>query len=153
MHSNELHTSTSAMSVAFPPPNLPFSGMTLVDHMCWLPSQVAKVKGTSKPVIVTSGPPKVVTEQEVQATLAKAAPVPETVAAAAGAAGSAASSAAAAAASQSAANTTSSERAPGSNAGGAGRTLPSTASTLPLLALIGLTALALALALSIRRLV
>lgn len=103
--------------------------------------------------IVTSGPPKVVTEQEVQATLAKAAPVPETVAAAAGAAGSAASSAAAAAASQSAANTTSSERAPGSNAGSAGRTLPRTASTLPLLALIGLTALALALALSIRRLV
>jgi hypothetical protein len=103
--------------------------------------------------IVTSGPPKVVTEQEVQATLAKAAPVPETVAAAAGAAGSAASSAAAAAASQSAANTTSSERAPGSNAGGAGRTLPRTASTLPLLALIGLTALALALALSLRRLV
>jgi hypothetical protein len=89
--------------------------------------------------IVTSGPPRVVTEQEVQATLAKAAPVSETVAASPGAA---------AAVSQSAANT-----APGGNAGGAGRTLPRTASTLPLLALIGLTALALAVALSIRRLV
>jgi hypothetical protein len=89
--------------------------------------------------IVTSGPPRVVTEQEVQATLAKAAPVSETVAAPSPKP-----------VSQSAANTASSERAPG---GGAERTLPRTASTLPLLALIGLTALALAVALSIRRLV
>jgi membrane anchored protein len=51
------------------------------------------------------------------------------------------------------ADTTSSERAPGGGAGRAERTLPRTASTLPLLALIGLTALALAVALSIRRLV
>jgi LPXTG-motif cell wall-anchored protein len=89
--------------------------------------------------IVTSGPPRVVTEQEVQATLAKAAPP----AARAAAPSPAPAPARAPAAPQSAANTAAPPP--------AGRTLPRTASEVPLFAVIGIMTLALAVALSIRR--
>jgi LPXTG-motif cell wall-anchored protein len=102
--------------------------------------------------IVTSAPPKVVTEQEVQATLARTAP-PATRAAATPPAASAAPAATpppapAATAGQSGAGAPPPEPAP-SSAGA--RTLPRTASHLPSVGLIGFTALGIAAILSVRR--
>jgi LPXTG-motif cell wall-anchored protein len=85
--------------------------------------------------IVTTMPPKVLTEKEVQATLAKAAPAPAARPAAAAAAPASAPASASA-------STGSSSPAP---------TLPKTASPVPLLGLAGLVSLASGIALTVRR--
>jgi LPXTG-motif cell wall-anchored protein len=94
--------------------------------------------------IVTAKPPRVMTDKEVQATLAKsgggAAGAP-----AAGAAPAPAPAAGAAPAPAGAAPTS------GAAAGGAPRTLPKTASPLPVLALTGFASLLAALGLAVRR--
>ena len=96
-------------------------------------------------VIVTSGPPRVVTEQQVQATLARqtpgsttaaAAPAPRTAAPAPASAAPAASAAAA------------SRPQPTSTVA---RALPHTASATPLIGLVGVLSLSLAAMLSLRR--
>jgi hypothetical protein len=102
--------------------------------------------------IITTKPPHVMTEKEVQATLAKSGAAASTPAAAASPAPSTAPTAAAAAPSSSAAPTTAA--APSSSAapsGAAPRKLPKTASPLPFLALTGFTSLLVALALTLRR--
>jgi hypothetical protein len=96
--------------------------------------------------IITQQPPHVLTQQEVQATLATAAAAPAAGAAPAGArasstaGGSGSSSTAAAPAGQSA-----------SAGGGGARTLPKTASSWPLLGLASMLFLAVGLALNVRR--
>ena len=100
--------------------------------------------------IVTSKPPRVMTEKEVQATLAKSggagAGTAATGAGAAGAAAAAPSGAAGAGAPASGAATSGAAA-----AGGAPRTLPKTASPLPVLGLAGLASLVAGLGLTIRR--
>jgi hypothetical protein len=93
--------------------------------------------------IVTSMPPRVVTEQEVQATLAKASPA-GTAAKPAGSGTASASAAGSGSASASASGT-----APA--AGGTARTLPKTASSWPLLGVSSALSLAIGFALTIRR--
>ena len=102
--------------------------------------------------IVTSKPPRVMTDREVQATLAKSggasgAGTPAAAAASPSGAGAASSSGAAkpGAASSGAAT---SGAAP---SGGAARTLPKTASPLPLVGLAGLASLIAGLGLTVRR--
>jgi hypothetical protein len=91
--------------------------------------------------IVTTKPPRVMTEREVNAALAKSGGGAGTPAAAASPAPSTAPTAAAAAPSSSAAATSGAEP----------RKLPKTASPLPLLALTGFASLLAALALTVRR--
>ena len=88
--------------------------------------------------IITSMPPRVVTEQEVQATLS-----------AAGGAGSAGAARPASAAGSASAGGASS--ASGSASGGGTRTLPKTASQWPLLGLASALSLAMGLAMTLRR--
>jgi LPXTG-motif cell wall-anchored protein len=101
-------------------------------------------------VIITSKPPRVMTEKEVAATLAKAAP-------AAGAAGAGAGAGAPAAATKPAPAPAASMSgaAPPSAAAGTSsapaRKLPKTASNLPLLGLAGLASLVAGLGLTVRR--
>jgi hypothetical protein len=85
--------------------------------------------------IITTKPPRVMTEREVQATLARNESTPATAAPAA------ASTPSAAAPSQPVATTSSA----------APRTLPKTASALPIVRLAGLVSLGAALALTLRR--
>jgi len=100
--------------------------------------------------IITSMPPKVMTQKEVNATLAKAAPA---------GGGAAASSAGSSGSSSSKASTSSSGNlgsskssgSAGSTPGGSGKTLPKTASSWPLLGLVSLLSLAMGAALTIRR--
>ena len=105
----------------------------------------ARVTGLSA-TIVTSMPPRVVTEQEVQATLAKANPSATGGAAAKPAAGSGTASASA-----SASRSGSGAAAQTSQAGGTARTLPKTASSWPLLGLSSSLLLAAGFALTLRR--
>ena len=92
--------------------------------------------------IITSMPPKVLTKQEVQATLASARPPEASTASTANAAVPASSSARAA--STPTAGTTGTPAAPH-------KTLPKTASSLPLLGLLSALSLALGVSLTIRR--
>jgi hypothetical protein len=92
--------------------------------------------------IVTSMPPRVVTEQEVQATLAKANP---------GATGGAAARPGSGSATASASASPSGSAAQASQAGGTTRTLPKTASSWPLLGLSSSLLLAAGFALTLRR--
>lgn len=97
------------------------------------PAQVSEFRQGDRlsATIITSMPPRVVTEQEVQATLAKAA--------GAGAAGTPRSASAA-------------NQAPAGGASGGGtRTLPKTASQWPLLGFASALSLAMGLALTLRR--
>ncbi len=96
------------------------------------PAQISDFRANDKltATIVTTMPPKVLTEKEVQATLAKAAP--------AGAPAAPPSAAAPAAAAPSAADEPA-------------RTLPKTASKLPLLGLVGLGSLLAGVGLTMRR--
>ena len=104
------------------------------------PAQVSEFRQGDRlsATIITSMPPRVVTEQEVQATLAKA-----------GGAGSAGS--AAAPRPSAAANTASPSGASGGASGGGARTLPKTASQWPLLGFASALSLAMGLALTLRR--
>jgi len=104
-------------------------------------------------VIITSLPPKVMTEREVNATLAAAKASGGTSAAAAPA-GSASSSSSSSASSRSTAPTSS--KAPAGSSGSAqstsaGRTLPKTASSWPLVVLMSALSLAIGFALTLRR--
>lgn len=92
--------------------------------------------------IVTSMPPRVVTEQEVQATLAKANP---------GATGGAAARPGSSSATASASASPSGSAAQAGQAGGTTRTLPKTASSWPLLGLSSSLLLAAGFALTLRR--
>ena len=93
--------------------------------------------------IITSLPPKVMTEKEVEATTARAAaPAAAKTSSSARASGSSGSSAAA---SRSTASTS------GSAPSGTAKTLPKTASSWPMVALASLLSLAVGLALTVRR--
>ena len=121
------------------------------------PAQISDFRANDRltATIVTSKPPRVMTEKEVQATLAKsggaggAGTPAATGAAGAGAAapsGAAGAGAAGAGAAGSGAATSGAAA-----AGGAPRTLPKTASPLPAVGLAGLASLVAGLALTIRR--
>jgi hypothetical protein len=92
--------------------------------------------------IITSLPPKVVTEKEVQATLAAAGGAGSAGAAASGGSGRAAGSGSA---------TASNSASAGGASGGGARTLPKTASQWPLLGFASALSLAMGLALTLRR--
>jgi len=97
--------------------------------------------------IITTKPPHVMTEKEVQATLAKSGAAASTPAAAASPAPSTAPTAAAAAPSSSAAATSGAPP----TSGAAPRKLPKTSSPLPVLGLAGLASLLAGLGLTLRR--
>jgi LPXTG-motif cell wall-anchored protein len=102
--------------------------------------------------IVTSKPPRVMTDREVQATLAKSggasgAGTPAAAAASPSGAGAAAPSGAAKSGAASSGAATSGA----APSGGAARTLPKTASPLPLVGLAGLASLIAGLGLTVRR--
>jgi LPXTG-motif cell wall-anchored protein len=89
-------------------------------------------------IIITTKPPRVMTEREVNATLARSG-------------GGAGAPAAAAAPAPSMAQTTPAPSQPAATSGATPRTLPKTASPLPLLALTGFASLLAALGLTVRR--
>jgi hypothetical protein len=95
--------------------------------------------------IITSKPPRVMTEKEVNATLATAA------GGATGAGGAGAPGAAAAPATSKPQTAPASPQAVASTTGGAARTLPKTASYVPVLGLVGLASLFAGLGLTLRR--
>ena len=97
--------------------------------------------------IITSRPPQVLTEQQVNATLAAAAPAGGGAAARPAGAAPAASAASAPAAKSASA----SAAAAPAGSGGAARTLPKTASSWPLVGMVSVLSLALGLGLTIRR--
>jgi hypothetical protein len=103
---------------------------------------------TLSATIITTRPPRTMTEKQVEATLARSGN------AAAGAAAAAASATRSSAPARSAGTTTASSStmtaAPGSGAP-AGRKLPKTASRVPLVGLVGLVSLAVGFALTVRR--
>jgi hypothetical protein len=101
--------------------------------------------------IITNRPPRVMTEKQVEATLARSGNAAASAASAAGAA-SATTGSASASRTPSMATTSSSANAGASTASRSGaRKLPKTASRVPLVGLVGLIALATGLALTIRR--
>jgi len=110
------------------------------------PAQLADFRQGDKlsATIVTTKPPTVVTEQEVQATLNRAAAAPA-------AAATAAQSAPARSAPPSLPSEPSSTAAHTAPSGTTGRALPHTAGTLPSSMLLGLTSLLLAVGLALRR--
>ena len=97
--------------------------------------------------IITSRPPQVLTEQQVNATLAAAAPA----GGAAGARPASAAPAASAASAPAAKSASASSAAAPAASGGAARTLPKTASSWPLVGVVSVLSLALGLGLTIRR--
>ena len=102
--------------------------------------------------IITSRPPSVMTEQQVNATLAAAPGGGGAGAAGAPAAKTAAGSSSAAGSGAAAGSASGSASMAGAGAsGGAGRTLPKTASSWPLLGLVSVLSLAAGLGLTIRR--
>ena len=118
------------------------------------PAQISDFRANDRltATIVTSKPPRVMTEKEVQATLAKSggaggAGTPAATGAGAAGAGAASSSGAA----KSGAATSGAATSGAAAAGGAPRTLPKTASPLPVLGLAGLASLVAGLGLTIRR--
>jgi LPXTG-motif cell wall-anchored protein len=110
------------------------------------PAQISDFHANDKltATIITTKPPRVVTEKEVQATLAQSgggAPAPAAAKSAPATAQTAPTAPAAPAPSQSGVATS----------GGAPKTLPKTASSLPLLGLAGLASLLAGLGLTVRR--
>ena len=99
--------------------------------------------------IITSMPPKVVTEQDVQATLASAGG--STAPKAGAAAAPAAKSAGTTTSSAKPASTTASAASTSSASGGGAKTLPKTASAWPVLGLASFLSLGMGLALTLRR--
>jgi LPXTG-motif cell wall-anchored protein len=108
------------------------------------PAEVSDFRANDRltATIVTSKPPRVMTEREVQATLAKSG--------GAGGAGTPASAGSAAAPSAAGAGPASSPTA-AATSGGAARTLPKTASPLPVVGLAGLASLVMGLGLTVKR--
>ena len=121
------------------------------------PAQISDFRANDRltATIVTSKPPRVMTEKEVQATLAKsggAGGAGTPAAAGATGAGAAASSGAAKSGAATSGAATSGAAASGAAApGGAARTLPKTASPLPIVGLAGLASLVAGLGLTVRR--
>jgi LPXTG-motif cell wall-anchored protein len=128
------------------------------------PARVSDFRANDKlsATIITSLPPRVMTEQEVQATLAREGGAPAAAAAggagggaaggaARGATGGAAGGGAGSAASSAPAASRQATGASSQSASGGAAQLPSTASPLPLLGLIGLASLATGLGLTARR--
>ena len=116
------------------------------------PAQISDFRANDRltATIVTSKPPQVMTEKEVQATLAKsggAGGAGTPAAAGATGAGAAASSGAA----KSGAPTSGAATSGAAAAGGAPRTLPKTSSPLPIVGLAGLASLVAGLGLAVRR--
>ena len=105
--------------------------------------------------IVTSKPPRVMTDREVQATLAKSggagAGTPGAAAATGAGAGAAPSGAAKPGAASSGAASSGAATSGAATSSGAARTLPKTASQLPLVGLAGLASLVAGLGLTVRR--
>ena len=101
--------------------------------------------------IITSKPPQVMTERQVNATLATATAGARAGAGAGAGAGGAPPAAAASRAPSSSASQGQAPQATGSSAAAAPRTLPKTASSWPLLALASVLLLVIGLALAIRR--
>jgi hypothetical protein len=95
--------------------------------------------------IITSMPPKVMTQKEVNATLAKAAP------AGAAASGGTTGSSSGTRSASSGNLASSGGGSAGSTPGGSGKTLPKTASSWPLVGLVSLLSLAMGAALTLRR--
>jgi len=116
------------------------------------PVQVSQLHEGDKlsAVIITSMPPKVMTEQEVNATLASARTASAAPAGSSGSAAPAASSARGAAPANTTARATSTSGNAASPAGSA-RTLPKTASSWPLVGIASALSLAIGLGLTIRR--
>ncbi len=100
--------------------------------------------------IITSMPPHVLTQKEVDATLAKAGGAPAATAGSGGS-GSATKAPAAAKAAPSGTLASSGSSSAGSTPGGSSKTLPKTASSWPLLGLLSLLSLAIGLALTLTR--
>ncbi len=121
------------------------------------PAQISDFRANDRltATIITSKPPRVMTEKEVQATLAKsggAGGAGTPAAAGATGAGAAAPSGAASSGAASSGAAASGAAASGAAAsGGAPRTLPKTASPLPLVGLAGLASLVAGLGLTVRR--
>ena len=122
------------------------------------PARVSDFRANDKlsATIITSLPPRVMTEQEVQATLARGGGAPAAAAAGGGATGGAGRGATSGAAGGGAGSAPAASRqATGASSattpGGTSSQLPSTASPLPLLGLIGLASLATGLGLTARR--
>jgi len=117
------------------------------------PAEISQLRANDRltATIVTSKPPRVMTEREVEATLAKSggagAGTPGAAAASPSGAGAASSSGAAKSGAASSAAPTSGA----ATSGGAARTLPKTASQLPLVGLAGLASLVAGLGLTVRR--
>jgi LPXTG-motif cell wall-anchored protein len=101
--------------------------------------------------IVTSKPPRVMTEREVQATLAKSGGAGGGTPGATGASPSGAGAASSSGAAKSGAASSAAATSGGATTGGAARTLPKTASPLPLVGLAGLASLVAGLGLTVRR--
>ncbi len=110
------------------------------------PAQISDFRANDRlsATIITTKPPRVVTEREVQATLAKSG-------AGAGAGAGTPAAAAPSASSASAPSTPQTAAAPAATSGAAPRKLPKTASLLPLLGLVGLASLVAGLGLTARR--
>ncbi len=118
------------------------------------PAQISEFRANDRltATIVTSKPPRVMTDKEVQATLAQSGGGAGTPAAGAGTpAAGAGTPAAGAAASPSTAPGAAAPSAAAATSGGAPRKLPKTASPLPVLGLTGLASLVAGLGLSLRR--
>ena len=121
------------------------------------PAQISDFRANDRltATIVTSKPPRVMTEKEVQATLAKSggaggAGTPA-AAGATGAGAAAPSGAAKSGAATSGAATSGAAASGAAAAGGAPRTLPKTSSPLPIVGLAGLASLVAGLGLTLRR--
>ncbi len=118
------------------------------------PAQISDFRANDRlsATIITTKPPRVMTEREVQATLARSgAGAPAAGAPAAGASATAAPAARSGAAPSAAASTPQTAAAPAATSGAAPRKLPKTASPLPVLGLVGLASLVAGLALTARR--
>ena len=120
------------------------------------PAQISDFRANDRltATIVTSKPPRVMTEKEVQATLAKsggAGGAGTPAAAGATGAGAAPSGAASSGAAKSGAASPGAATSGAAAPGGAARTLPKTASPLPIVGLAGLASLVAGLGLTVRR--
>jgi LPXTG-motif cell wall-anchored protein len=108
------------------------------------PAQISDFRANDRlsATIITTKPPRVMTEREVQATLAKSG---------AGAGAGTPAAAAPSASSTSAPSTPQAAAAPAATSGAAPKKLPKTASPLPVLGLVGLASLVAGLGLTVRR--
>lgn len=117
------------------------------------PAQIADFREGDRltATIITSKPPKVMTEKEVRATTAPAATAQNAAGASSGSPAPSAAAKSSSAKSSSALSSTSAANSQSAAPGQSGKTLPKTASSWPLLALASVLSLALGLTLTIAR--